>query len=345
MTEIKLTQYSHASGCGCKIAPAVLQKILEASRSVSHSKNILVGNETGDDAAVYDLGNGTALISTTDFFMPIVDNAFDFGRIAAANAISDVYAMGGKPIMALAILGWPIDKLPIEICQQVLAGANQVCSNAGISISGGHTVDSTEPVFGLAVNGLIDIENIKQNNTAIEGDLIYLTKPIGSGILSAALKRKLIDATQMKEAIDWMTTLNDFGMYASEKSFVHAMTDVTGFGLLGHLLEMTEASKLTAIINYTSIQLMEGVKPLAEKFVSPDNTFRNWNAYETKTNTLSAEALIVMCDPQTSGGLLIAVHPEHKNEFENLMIENALEKFASPIGIMKNRESKLVVVQ
>lgn len=221
-TDIKLTQYSHGAGCGCKIAPAVLEQILKGSISLPNNTQLLVGNESKDDAAVYDLGNGTALISTTDFFMPIVDDAFDFGRIAAANAISDVYAMGGKPLIAIAILGWPVEKLPAELAQQLIAGGRATCDAAGIPLAGGHSIDSTEPIFGLAVTGIVSIENLKQNNTAKEGDVLFLTKPLGVGILSTAQKRGVLTPELQPLMVEQMAKLNNIGEALGNIKGVHA---------------------------------------------------------------------------------------------------------------------------
>lgn len=313
--EIKLTQFSHGSGCGCKVAPAVLEEILKNTGEAFHSKNLLVGNETRDDAAVYDMGNGTALISTVDFFTPIVDSAFDYGRIAATNALSDVYAMGGKPFIAIAILGLPVEKLPAEIAQQIIAGAKQVCTKAGVVLAGGHTIDAPEPFFGLSVNGTVLIDRLKKNSTAQKGDLLFLTKPLGTGMLSTALKRGLMGATEIQQAVEQMSTLNSFGEELGKHEFVSALTDVTGFGLLGHLVEMCEGSNLSAEIEYTTVPLMDGVKELAAKFVYADNTMRNWKAYEQKVQGISGESLLTLCDPQTSGGLLISVEETHKNDF------------------------------
>jgi selenide,water dikinase len=247
--DIKLTQYSHGAGCGCKISPAVLDKILHSDIARTIDPDLLVGNDKRDDAAVLDLCNGTALISTTDFFMPIVDNAYDFGRIASANAISDVYAMGGKPVLAIAILGWPIDKLPPEVAQQVLEGSRAVCAEAGITLAGGHSIDCPEPVFGLSVNGMVKIEHLKQNATATDGCRLYLTKALGVGILSTAQKKGLLKPEDAAIALQSMTTLNKLGEVFGKLDYVKAMTDVTGFGLLGHLTEMCEGSALFAESN------------------------------------------------------------------------------------------------
>ncbi|HZX74661.1 MAG TPA: selenide, water dikinase SelD [Cyclobacteriaceae bacterium] len=341
-----LTQFSHGAGCGCKIAPSVLEEILKDSRTSAFSKNLLVGNESGDDAAVYDLGpdlktgDYQCLISTTDFFMPIVDDPFDFGRIAATNALSDVYAMGGKPILALAILGWPVEKLPVALAQKILQGGKSVCDAAGIPLAGGHTIDSPEPIFGLSVNGLVKKESIKRNNTAQEGDLLFLTKPIGTGILATALKRKLITEDAMLPAVEVMCTLNTLGEKFGTLEDVHAMTDVTGFGLLGHLLEMCEGSNLAAELNYSTIRWIEGVEPLAKKFVAPDNTFRNWKGYERKVEGITGERLVTLCDPQTSGGLLVAVSEKFQDEFIRILKDNRLEGFTEPIGVLKTKRGE-----
>jgi selenide,water dikinase len=335
--EIKLTQFSHGSGCGCKVAPAILEEILkeDAAFKFPKDKRLLVGNETKDDAAVYDLGNGTAIISTVDFFTPIVNDAFTYGRIAAANALSDVYAMGGKPFLAIAILGFPTEKLPASIAQRIIAGGKSICAEAGITLAGGHTIDSPEPFFGLSVNGFVAIENLKQNSTAHEGDLLFLTKPLGTGMLATAVKRELLAEGDIQQAIDLMCTLNIFGEELGKHKFIHALTDVTGFGLLGHLIEMCEGAKLSAEIAYANAPLMERVKDLSAKFVYADNTMRNWKAYESKVNGIGSESLLTLCDPQTSGGLLIAVQESRKDEFLALASKNnfhlqSIGKFISP---------------
>ena len=253
---IKLTQYSHGAGCGCKISPAILDKILHSPVASAPDARLLVGNDKRDDAAVLDLGNGTALISTTDFFMPIVDDPFDFGRIASANAISDVYAMGGKPVLAIAILGWPIDKIPPEVAQRVLEGSRAICAEAGITLAGGHSIDCPEPVFGLAVNGIVNIPHLKQNSTAMAGCRLYLTKALGVGILSTAQKRGLLLPVDAAIALKSMTTLNSLGALFGQMEYIKAMTDVTGFGLLGHLAEMCEGSGLAAVIDFDKVPVI-----------------------------------------------------------------------------------------
>lgn len=349
MDEIKLTQFSHGAGCGCKIAPQILEQILQSNSSFPNDKKLLVGNSSKDDAAVYDLGNGTALISTTDFFMPIVDDATDFGKIASANAISDVYAMGGNPLLAVAILGWPVEKLPVGLAQKVLEGAREICLQAGIPLAGGHSIDSTEPIFGLAVTGIIDIKNLKQNNTAKEGDYLFLTKPIGVGILATAQKRGLLTNDLLPNFITQLTTLNSIGEQLGKIDGVTAMTDVTGFGLLGHLIEMAEGSNLSAEIYYDKLPIIEGATEFLKQRIVPDATYRNWNSYSKKVsfdkgvNVL--EAFNLLPDPQTNGGLLIAVKDDAIEEVKNLLIQNGLQHFIVPVGRFIAKEEKVVLVR
>ncbi|MBL7713670.1 MAG: selenide, water dikinase SelD [Chitinophagaceae bacterium] len=324
----KLTQYSHGAGCGCKISPAILDKILHSNNAVVPDARLLVGNDTRDDAAVLDLGNGTALISTTDFFMPIVDDAFDFGRIASANAISDVYAMGGKPVLAIAILGWPIDKLPPEVAQRVLEGARAVCAEAGITLAGGHSIDCPEPVFGLAVNGLVDIPHLKQNSSAEAACRLYLTKALGVGILSTAQKRGLLREEDATIALRSMTTLNKLGAVLGKLDYVKALTDVTGFGLLGHLSEMCAGSGLSAVIEFDKVPVIASLPFYLEQGCFPGGTTRNWNSYGQHIGPLSEQQKYILADPQTSGGLLIAVSEEHTNEFEQHMREQGFDLHA-----------------
>lgn len=324
MTEIKLTQFSHGSGCGCKIAPATLEKILQSTGEKKLFPQLLVGNESKDDAAVYELNDGTCIISTTDFFMPIVDDAFSFGAIAATNAISDVYAMGGMPIMALAILGWPLEKIPVEVAQQVLAGAQSICDQANIPLAGGHSIDSPEPIFGLAVTGTVLKKHLKKNNTAKAGDLLYLTKSLGVGIISTAQKRGLAEPQDVEEAVRIMTTLNAVGEMFGSLEYVTAMTDVTGFGFLGHLLEVCDGSKLSAEISYSKIPLIKNLSTYTSKMIYPDNTMRNWQSFEGKVTGIGSESLLTLCDPQTSGGLLVCVDAKHATEFERKANEQKL---------------------
>lgn len=342
-TPIALTQFSHGAGCGCKIAPKVLDEILKSSIALPDSQNLLVGNSSRDDAAVYDLGNGSALISTTDFFMPIVDDAFDFGRIAAANSISDIYAMGGKPLLAIAILGWPVEKLPVVLAQKVIDGGRTICAEAGIPLAGGHSIDSQEPIFGLAVSGIIPIENLKKNNTAQEGDLLFLTKPLGVGVLSTAQKRGLLKSEHLPTMIEQMATLNKAGEDLGKISGLTAMTDVTGFGLLGHLIEMAEGSGLSAEIYYNQLPIADGVKEYISQRIFPDATTRNWNAYSDKIKFEKGvnvmEAFTLLPDPQTNGGLLISVKEESVDEIKTVIGD------ILPVGRMIAEGEKRVLVK
>lgn len=351
--EIKLTQYSHGAGCGCKIAPKILEEILSGHFTMPDNKHLLVGNHSKDDAAVYDLGNGTAIISTTDFFMPVVDDPFEFGRIAGANAISDVYAMGGKPLLAIAILGWPINKLPPSVAKRVIEGGKSICAEAGIPLAGGHSIDSPEPIFGLAVNGLVAITDIKQNNTAKAGDILYLSKSLGVGILTTAEKKGLLKPEHAGIAAKQMMQLNKAGEALGKIRGVTAMTDVTGFGLLGHLTEMAEGSNLTAVI--PDISLIPFITDDLEYYIGqqsvPGGTHRNWDSYGHKifiNPELEEKKEIVKCmlaDPQTSGGLLIAVDPGATKEVESLLKEYNLHKHITPIGYFKEKEEMAILVE
>jgi selenide,water dikinase len=340
-TTIKLTQYSHGAGCGCKISPAILDKILHSPIATIPDARLLVGNDKRDDAAVLDLGNGTALISTTDFFMPIVDDAYDFGRIASANAISDVYAMGGKPVLAIAILGWPVDKLPPEAAQKVLEGARAMCAEAGITLAGGHSIDCPEPVFGLAVNGLVNIPQLKQNATATAGCRLYLTKALGVGILSTAQKRGVLLPGDAAIALKSMTTLNKAGERFGQLDAVKAMTDVTGFGLLGHLSEMCEGSNLSAVIEFDKVPVIASLPYYLQQSCFPGGTQRNWASYGYKIGALTEEQKYILADPQTNGGLLVAVAEEGVEEFEALLREMGIEYGA--FGWMEARGDRVLI--
>ncbi len=306
---IKLTSFSHGGGCGCKIAPGVLSEILKNSSGFPVPKELMVGIETADDAAVYKLNDEQALIATTDFFMPIVDDPFDFGRIAATNAISDVYAMGGTPIMALALVGMPINKLPIETIGQIIKGGESICAEAGIPIAGGHTIDSVEPIYGLVVLGLVHPSKVKRNADAKAGDVLVLGKPLGVGVLSAALKKDKLDAEGYKAMIANTTKLNKPGKALSEMAGVHALTDVTGFGLLGHLLELARGAKLEAHLEMAKIPLLPGVEQLAHDGYFTGASGRNWDAYGKDVQLgagVSQAQHMLLTDPQTSGGLLVS---------------------------------------
>ncbi|NOT74849.1 MAG: selenide, water dikinase SelD [Cyclobacteriaceae bacterium] len=316
MTSIKLTQYSHGAGCGCKISPAVLDTILHSDLPKAKFPSLLVGNESKDDAAVYDLGNGTCIVSTTDFFMPIVDDPFTFGAIASVNAISDVYAMGGKPFMAIAILGWPINTIPPEIAKEVLEGSRKICAEAGIPLAGGHSIDCPEPVFGLAVSGQLKKENLKRNDTAKAGSILYLTKPIGIGIVTTAQKKGIVSEQHLKEAVDTMLTLNTIGGEFGQLEYVNAMTDVTGFGLLGHLCEMCEGSNLSAEIEFDKVPKFDFLETYIQQKSMPGGTQRNWESYGSKISSIDDRQRVILADPQTSGGLLVSVDSDKATEFE-----------------------------
>ena len=341
-SEIKLTEFTKGGGCGCKIPPQELKELLKGVNAVN-TQQLLVGNSSSDDAAVFLLNDDLCLISTTDFFTPIVDSPYDFGRIAAANAISDIYAMGGKPILALSILGWPSSKLPISIATEVLKGATEICNLAGISLAGGHSIENTEPIFGLAVNGIVSKKNIKKNNTAHEGDLIFITKGIGTGILSTAIKRGLKSDHFSDELTRSMCQLNYIGEKLGILPQVSAMTDVTGFGLLGHLIEMTDNGRISAIIQNNNIPLLTGTAELAKQWVYPDNTMRNWKMYGENVSGVSGEALLTLCDPQTNGGLLFSIHPDFKDEIIKLFQEEKLLLFE--IGMFMQKKEFAVFVE
>ncbi len=308
-SDYKLTAYSHGAGCGCKIAPAVLDQMLHSSVPQPHYDRLLVGNASRDDAAVYDLGGGQAVISTTDFFMPIVDDAYDFGRIASANAISDVYAMGGRPLLAVAILGWPVDKLPAAVARQVLEGARSLCAEAGIPLAGGHSIDSPEPIFGLAVTGMVALAHLKRNDTATVGSTLYLTKPLGVGMLTTAQKKGILRPEDAAIAPAQMMQLNHIGADLGALPEVTALTDVTGFGLLGHLAEVCEGSGLTAEIRFAQVPRLAAAEPYRQAGAIPGGTGRNWASYGHKVGPVTDEQQHWLCDPQTSGGLLVCVAP------------------------------------
>ena len=313
---IRLTTLSHGGGCGCKIAPAVLKSILADLPPTFADPALLVGNDSSDDAAVYKIDNRQAVVATTDFFMPIVDDPFDFGRIAATNALSDVYAIGARPIMALAIVGMPIDKLPVAVIQQILAGGAAACNDAGIAIAGGHSIDAPEPIYGLAAMGLVAPKNVKRNDTAEEGDVLILGKPLGIGILSSALQRGELNGAGYREMLDTTTQLNKVGTALADIAGVHAMTDVTGFGLLGHLLEVCRGSALAASIDLSALPILPTARRLAADGASTGAATRNWQSYGHEVRlaeNIPAWGQSMLCDPQTSGGLLVACAPREEN--------------------------------
>lgn len=343
MKDINLTEYSHGAGCGCKISPAILETILKIPGDKVHYPNLLVGYRNKDDAAAYDLGNGTSILSTTDFFMPIVDDPFTFGKIAAANAISDIYAMGGKPLMAISILGWPVNVLSPEIARKVIEGGSAICDEAGIPLAGGHSIDSPEPIFGLAVTGIVDNKHLKQNNKAIPGCEIFLTKPLGIGILTTAQKQKKIEPGHIDVAILAMTTLNKIGAEISKLNSVVTLTDITGFGLLGHLGEICESSGISAIIEFEKVPLLPNTKKYLEMNCIPGGTRNNYKSYGDTIEEMTEEQRYILCDAQTSGGLLVFVKKEGVSEFLKLTVDAGLS--LQSIGQTCERFGKLIRVR
>ncbi len=341
--EIKLTQYSHGAGCGCKISPAVLETILHSDQAKEVFPALLVGNESKDDAAVLDLGDGTCIVSTTDFFMPIVDDPFLFGSIASVNAISDVYAMGGEPLMAIAILGWPINKVPADVARRVLEGSRSVCRQAGIPLAGGHSIDCPEPVFGLAVTGKLKKENLKQNNMARAGSSLYLTKPLGIGIVTTAQKKGIVEEGHLQTAIQSMLALNSFGIAVGKLSYVNALTDVTGFGLLGHLTEVCEGSNLSATIQFEKVPIFDFLDSYLQQNSMPGGTHRNWDSYGHKISAVSDRQKSILADPQTSGGLLISVDDGYAAEFETVAKENGFT--LKPFGKLVEKTVVTITVE
>jgi selenide,water dikinase len=342
---LRLTSFSHGGGCGCKIAPGVLSQILKSSGAGMLPKELLVGIETADDAAVYQLNDEQALIATTDFFMPIVDDPFDFGRIAATNAISDVYAMGGRPIMALALVAMPVNQLPLDVIGRIVEGGQSVCRAAGIPIAGGHTIDSVEPIYGLVVMGLVHPSRVRRNRDARPGDVLVLGKPLGVGVLSAALKKGLLDAAGYARLIDTTTRLNTPGMALAEVAGVHALTDVTGFGIAGHTLELARGAGLTAVLDWHRLPLLPGVLALAEAGCITGASARNWDGYGAEVALaagLPRLAQPLITDPQTSGGLLVSCAPE---AVEQVLAIFAHEGFgeACIVGRMEAGRSGLTV--
>jgi len=319
ISSVRLTEYSHGAGCGCKISPKLLNEILGHAQEQIIDSSLIVDNESRDDAAVYDLGDGRALISTTDFFMPIVDDPYTFGMISGCNALSDIYAMGGKPLMAIAIFGWPIDKLPAEIGAKVIEGGRAICTKAGISLAGGHSIDSPEPIFGLSVSGIVKIEHLKRNTGAQIGDSIFLTKPLGVGILSTAQKQKKVTYSDYQQAVEQMCQLNDIGSKIAKITGVNAITDVTGFGLAGHLLEVCQGSKVGATVCFNDLPLLSNIYSYIDKGCVPGGTQRNYDSYGHFFNKLTTLQNTVLCDPQTSGGLLVTVSDESLVDFHELL--------------------------
>ena len=342
MEPVRLTQYSHGAGCGCKISPKQLDNILQSTRETIAYPALLVGNDSRDDAAAFDLGNGTSVLSTTDFFMPIVDDPFTFGRIAATNAISDIYAMGGRPLMAVSIFGWPVSKLSDEVAREVIEGGRAVCEAAGIPLAGGHSIDSPEPIFGLAVTGLVENSHLKRNDTAEAGCELFLTKPLGIGILTTAQKQGKIAPGDIDPAVEAMTTLNKIGAEIAKLEGVTAVTDVTGFGLLGHLSEMCEGSGIGAVVRFDDVPLLPKVREYLAMGCVPGGTRRNFESYGHKIGPMSPEQQDILCDAQTSGGLLCAVRKDTVDAFRALAEAEGLE--LRSIGETAERKENLIDV-
>jgi selenide, water dikinase len=345
MRPIRLSQLSHGGGCGCKLAPSVLQQLLSGQPAATRHKQLLVGVETGDDAGVWELDNGTCVIATTDFFMPMVDDPHDFGRIAATNALSDIYAMGGTPIMALAILGMPVDKIPAEMVRKILEGGASVCEAAGIPVAGGHSIDSPEPIYGLAVTGIGAKANIRRNSEAQTGDKLILTKPLGVGIYSAAFKKAALGRAAYDEFIATTTLLNRIGAELGKDPAVHAMTDVTGFGLLGHALEMARGANKTLAINVSALPWLREAAALAQQGFITGASGRNWKSYGTEV-ALPADTAEwqrqLYCDPQTSGGLLVACAPDRAEALVKTIV-GAGYPAARIIGEAKDSAPRIVL--
>jgi selenide,water dikinase len=341
----RLTSLSHGGGCGCKIAPGVLAELLKRSAPMQAFPNLMVGNDTADDAAVYKLNEEQAIVATTDFFMPIVDDPFDFGRIAATNALSDVYAMGGKPILALALVGMPINVLPHEVIAEILKGGESVCAEAGIPVAGGHSIDSVEPIYGLAAIGIVHPKLVKRNAAARAGDVLVLGKPLGVGVLSAALKKEQLDAAGYAAMIAATTKLNRPGADLAQLEGVHAMTDVTGFGLLGHTLELSRGAGLTARIRYAALPWLPRVEAFAKAGVFTGASGRNWGAYGAAiglSSSLDDVARVLLTDPQTSGGLLVSCAPETVDEVLAIFRADGFAE-AAVIGEMTDGASRVEV--
>ena len=328
--EIRLTEFSIGGGCGCKIAPDMLAQLIQSDHKIPCFTDLVIGNTDNDDAAVYDIGDGRGIVSTTDFFTPIVDDPFNFGRIAATNALSDIYAMGALPMMAIAIFGWPTDKIPIHIGQKVIEGGRYVCHKAGLPLAGGHSISSQEPIFGLSVTGSVNLKNLKRNSGARVGDLLFLTKPLGIGVLTTAEKKKLLKPAHKHLALDCMLQLNDVGYELGKVDGVTAMTDVTGFGLLGHIIELCRASKVATKLDMSSVPLIDkSITRYCELGAVPGGSDRNWRSYQKSTSGCSN--LVhrqVLCDPQTSGGLLISVDKNSVQDVVDILSNHNLQYFS-----------------
>jgi selenide,water dikinase len=342
---VRLTSLAHGGGCGCKLAPGVLEQIISSTARGLVPKELLVGIETSDDAAVYRVNDEQAIVATTDFFMPVVDDPFDFGAIAATNAISDVYAMGGTPLFALALVGMPIDKLPVETIRRILEGGESVCKQAGIPIAGGHSIDSVEPIYGLVVIGLVDPRYLKRNADARPSDSLILGKPLGVGVYSAALKKNALGEALYCAMLSTTTRLNTPGPQLARMDAVHALTDVTGFGLLGHLLEVCKGSGLAARIEWSKVPLLPGALDLVERGYRTGASGRNWSAYGRMVDlgTHGEVQRDLLCDPQTSGGLLVTCAPDAMGAVLAVFREHGFEH-AAAIGDIARGEPGIRVL-
>ena len=342
--KIKLTELTEAGGCGCKIPPSVLDSILNYGKGTHIDVQLLVGNISKDDAAIYQIDETRAVVSTVDFFTPIVDDPYTFGKIATANAISDVYAMGGQPLWALAILGFPVKDVDDFDVKRILEGAVSICEQAGVIIAGGHTINNPQPIFGLCVNGFVEIDRVKRNDKAKIGDLIYITKPLGVGILSTAIKLNKIQQEHYTLAVESMTALNDIGRKLSQLQCINAMTDVTGFGLAGHLLEICRGSDVSAEIYFDKLPIINGVETYIEQNIITGGGKRNWKSYKEFVMGTNKFSEIILSDPQTNGGILVTVSENDLSEFQDLMKENNLNQFITPIGkIIESENNQLFI--
>jgi selenide,water dikinase len=347
MAKINLTQFTDAGGCGCKISPGVLAEIIQTTKFKPDEKKLLVANYHNDDAAVFKISKSKALVFTDDFFTPIIDDPFSYGKIAACNALSDVYAMGASPFIALSILGWPVEKIPVQYAREVLEGAKSICDSVGVFLSGGHSINNPQPIFGLSVVGQIRPQYLKLNSTAKSADLVYLTKRLGTGVYSTALKLNKISGSDKKEMIKIMCSLNVLGIKIAKLGYVNAMTDVSGFGLFGHLIEICQASNLSADILFKNVQLLENARKYIENGIASAGGRRNWESYKSLIGKTDDFVRTILTDPQTNGGLLITIDQNHQNDFESFLNRNNLSDFSKPIAVLKTagNGSELIALQ
>ncbi len=343
---LRLMQFSPAGGCGCKLAPSAVADLIRSNSGTSTFPGLVVGNSDMDDAAVLSLENGKGLLATVDFFTPVVDDPFEFGRIAAANAVSDIYAMGGHPLLAVAILGWPVERIGLDAAKSILRGARSICDALMVPLAGGHSIRASEPFFGLSVNGLIDLNHVKRNSGARVGDYLFVTKALGTGVLSTAIKRNLINDDDYQAALEVMTKVNVIGTALGKISAVSTMTDISGFGLLGHIAEICMASNVGVELCFAQLPVLSGVRFYLEQGCETSGGKQNWAAYQPLTSTLTDFERAVLCDPQTNGGLLIAVNPSHVSEVEELIAGDEAELLLAPVGrvVMRTAEDCMITV-